>query len=117
MEETDGDREGVKNRAAEDEVETARTCLTPPGEQREPGAVWSRQREEDYWPREADEGVVAKPGTAYRDGRETGMGGGQAKENHGVCTKRVEGRELTEIKGARKRDESHVVKASALDIV
>ncbi|KAJ1139474.1 hypothetical protein NDU88_005845 [Pleurodeles waltl] len=39
----------------EDEVETARTCLPPSGEQREPGAVWIRQREEDHWPREADE--------------------------------------------------------------
>ncbi|KAJ1187861.1 hypothetical protein NDU88_004629 [Pleurodeles waltl] len=39
----------------EDELVNARTCLQQPGEQRESGAVWIRQREEDHWPREADE--------------------------------------------------------------
>ncbi|KAJ1180346.1 hypothetical protein NDU88_005568 [Pleurodeles waltl] len=39
----------------EDDPENARTCLRQPGEQRESGAVWIRQREEDHWPRGAYE--------------------------------------------------------------
>ncbi|KAJ1160688.1 hypothetical protein NDU88_001182 [Pleurodeles waltl] len=54
--ETEGES-GAEQRKTrtEDELEIARTCFQPSGEQREPGAVWTRKHEEDRWPREADE--------------------------------------------------------------
>ncbi|KAJ1175009.1 hypothetical protein NDU88_000300 [Pleurodeles waltl] len=48
-------REEQRRTRNEDDPENARTCLRQPGEQRESGVVWIRQREEDHWPQEAYE--------------------------------------------------------------